>query len=115
MIATAFEEPWGKDSDLKFEKEKVVQKKSVAAKVAQKIILFHQNVISKADGPRSHFRPTSSQYMKLAIDRYGFFKGYIMGCDRLLRENDEKWIYPTIVQEDQEFKFDPAFMDKRIR
>ena len=54
------------------------------------VIDFHQKVISPVDGPRSHFRPSSSQYMRQAMHNYGFFKGYIMGCDRLLRENSEE-------------------------
>jgi len=51
-------------------------------------------VISPADGPRSHFYPSSSQYTKDAMDKYGFFAGFLMGCDRLMRENNEEWIYP---------------------
>jgi putative component of membrane protein insertase Oxa1/YidC/SpoIIIJ protein YidD len=56
-------------------------------------IRFHQEVISPADGPRSHFIPSSSQYTLEAMKKYGFFKGYIMGCDRLMRENSDGWVY----------------------
>ena len=52
-------------------------------------------VISPADGPRSHFIPSSSQYTYDAISRYGFFKGFILGCDRLMRENNDPWVYRT--------------------
>lgn len=109
-----FEEPWGKDSDITYKKEEKIkkQKPSILAKIANGIILFHQNMFSPIDGPRSNFRPTSSRYMQLAMKRYGFFKGYIMGCDRLLRENNEKWVYRTITINNVEYKYDPAVVDK---
>ncbi len=109
-------EPWGKDSKLKYKSKTDAPKThSPLVKIADKIILFHQKVLSPADGPRSNFRPTSSRYMQLAIQRYGFFKGYVMGCDRLLRENKDKWIYQTISIDGTEYKFDPAREDKYIR
>lgn len=108
-----YEEPWGKDAEL-FQVRKIDEKKdlSIISKIADKIISFKQKIISPVDGPRSHFRPTSSRYMQLAIYRYGFLKGFLMGCDRLLRENDEKWIYRTIVIDNIEYKYDPAVVDK---
>ena len=107
-------EPWGKDSDLKHQTDtkETVKTPSIAAKVASAIIRFHQEVISPVDGPRSHYRPTSSRYMQLAIQRYGFLKGYIMGCDRLLRENNEEWVYRTIEIDGQIYKYDPAKENK---
>ena len=35
-----------------------------------------------------------------------------MGCDRLLRENDEKWVYHTVEIDGQKFKYDPARENK---
>ena len=74
-------EPWGKDATLKvlnyIEKTPTAQA-SLMARVAEEVILFHQNVISPVDGPRSHFRPTSSRYMLLAIRKHGFLQGF---CD----------------------------------
>ena len=94
--------------------EKVTQEKKdgVAVKVANAIIRFHQEVISPVDGPRSHYRPTSSTYMKLAMHRYGFVKGYLMGCNSLLRENDEEWVYRKIEIDGKIYKFDPAKVNK---
>ncbi|MEX1012664.1 MAG: membrane protein insertion efficiency factor YidD, partial [Waddliaceae bacterium] len=72
-------------------------------------IYFHQNVISPADGPRSHYFPSSSQYTLEAIRKYGFFKGVIYGCDRLMRENDDPWIYPEYMLPDcTTLKYDPV-------
>jgi hypothetical protein len=50
--------------------------------------------------------------MQLAIQRYGFLKGVVMGCDRLLRENDEEWVYRTVMIDGQIYKFDPAKENK---
>jgi len=104
-----FHEPWGKDSDLKVKEVSIEEETSLSlpVKLAHKVILFHQNVISKVDGPRSHFRPTSSRYMYHAMRRYGFTKGFIKGCDRLIRENDDEWVYRTVNINGTVYKWDP--------
>ena len=108
-----FCEPWGRDSNLHWsEEQQAAKKQGIGVRIANAIIRFHQRVISPVDGPRSHFRPTSSRYMQLAMQRYGFLKGFVMGCDRLLRENDEEWVYHTIEVDGQTFKYDPAWFDK---
>ncbi len=84
-----------------------MQKPGIMVKAARQAILFHQNVISKVDGPRSHFRPSSSQYMLLAMQKHGFIKGFFLGCDRLLRENDDDWVYRTIEVNGKLVKYDP--------
>jgi hypothetical protein len=50
--------------------------------------------------------------MHQAMHNYGFLKGFIMGCDRLLRENDEEWVYRTIQIDGKIFKYDPAKTNK---
>lgn len=113
FASQGFFEPWGKDADLKAPPSHVEAKKTgIATQIADAIIDFHQKVISPVDGPRSHFRPTSSTYMKLAMHRYGFVKGFLMGCDRLLRENDEEWVYRKIEIDGKVYKYDPAVPDK---
>ena len=105
-----FYEPWGKDTDLAYappQIEQPVPKRSLAVRTAEHIILFHQNVLSPVDGPRSHFRPSSSSYMMLAMQKHGFMKGFIMGCDRLMRENGDEWVYRTIEENGKIFKYDP--------
>ena len=94
-------DPWGKDADLAYKKTPVHPqhrkcKTPIIGKVAEVMIRFHQEIISPADGPRSHFIPSSSQYTLDAMRKYGFFKGFTLGCDRLMRENPEPWVYPTI-------------------
>lgn len=95
----SYADPWGKDADLVQQKchaPCVNPSSSWLAKIGKKAIRFHQVVISPADGPRSHFIPSSSQYTLEAMQRHGFFKGWIMGCDRLMRENEDPWVYQTI-------------------
>jgi putative component of membrane protein insertase Oxa1/YidC/SpoIIIJ protein YidD len=104
-------EPWGKDADLKVQatvEQPAPPNLSLAARLAERVILFHQNVLTQADGPRSNFRPTSSRYMLLAIRRHGFLRGFMMGCDRLLRENESPWVYRTIEIEGNLYKYDPV-------
>jgi uncharacterized protein len=110
----SFEEPWGKDSDLCQKKSDPSSQKelSILTKIAHSVIVFKQKVISPVDGGRCPFRPCCSRYMQLAMERYGFFKGFVMGCDRLLRDNDEKWIYRTVSINGIDYKYDPAVVDK---
>ncbi len=101
--------PWGKDADLV---TKVPLPQSpplpLASRFAIKVIRFHQTVLSPVDGPRSHFYPCSSTYALHAIKRHGFIKGFLMGCDRLLRENGEAWHYPVVCIDNQLIKYDPV-------
>ena len=107
LVAARDYEPWGMDADLiKLEQPKSADKETAGFEA---IIFFHQKVISEADGPRSHYYPSSSQYMLLATRKYGFFKGFTMGCDRLMRENSDRWIYPVKKTRDGDWlKQDPV-------
>jgi putative component of membrane protein insertase Oxa1/YidC/SpoIIIJ protein YidD len=107
---TGYHQPWGKDADIEYQAP-VCEKKnktSPLATVMKQVIHFHQSVLSPVDGPRSHFKPSSSMYMKEAIDKYGFFKGYLMGCDRLLRENSDAWVYRLQLIENEGWKTNPV-------
>lgn len=102
-------EPWGTDRVMIQQVEPPhVQELSPLAAMAEKVILFHQNVLTHTTGPRSHFRPSSSHYALEAIRKRGFLKGYFMGCDRLLRENSDPWIYETRQIEGTIYKWDPS-------
>jgi putative component of membrane protein insertase Oxa1/YidC/SpoIIIJ protein YidD len=107
-----FGDPWGTDACLC--QNAPCQKKPVSChtpflnSLAEKMIAFHQNVISPADGPRSHFLPSSSQYTLEAIRRFGFVQGCLRGCDRLMRENNDAWVYRTGPNENGKImKLDP--------
>ncbi len=101
--------PWGKDADLCEKKSPPPSQPplSLMAQGMEKVIWFHQHVISPVDGPRSHYKPSSSSYMLQAIHKHGFLKGYVMGCDRLLRENSDPWVYRTTIIDDKIWKSDP--------
>lgn len=104
-------EPWGKDADLvNYSKVEIPPCPAVQglAKWGEMMIRFHQTTISPADGPRSHFIPSSSQYTLDAMKKYGFFTGYTMGCDRLMRENEDPWVYrKTCDPRGRPMKWDP--------
>lgn len=95
---------WGEEKRFRAPSQATVAEGGIEA-----IIQFHREVISPTDGPRSHYFPSSSQYMLNAIRKYGSWRGFELGCDRLLRENDELWIYPILITaEDDRLKFDPV-------
>ena len=99
--------PWGKDCDMAHVKEHEAPLKDIAG--FDTLVDFHKTVISHADGPRSHFVPSSSEYMRKACHKYGFFKGFPMGLDRLIRENSEVWVYPLYYTKDGDWlKRDPV-------
>lgn len=103
------EMPWGKDACLAYPAER---KRTCCvdplARLGIHLIRFHKQVISPADGPRSHFLPNSSQYTLDAMKKYGFYWGVVRGCDRLMRENSARWIYPlTKDPSGKLIKFDP--------
>ena len=104
-------DPWGTDADLA--RPRVCQTSepspSLMSRIGMKAIRFHQEVISPADGPRSHFIPSSSQYTLESMRKYGFLQGFTMGCDRLMRENDDPWVYrKTRDSAGREMKWDPV-------
>ncbi|NGX41884.1 MAG: putative membrane protein insertion efficiency factor [Chlamydiae bacterium] len=108
------EEPWGKDAALVRNSEKNYDEDTkcrtpMLGPVAEVLIRFHQKVISPADGPRSYHKPSSSQYTLDAMRKYGFMGGFLLGCDRLMRENEDPWIYPVVLDEAGDtFKWDPV-------
>lgn len=93
-------EPWGFDQELlhKTEERKNVTPRGRAQNVCDQSIRFFQNYISAIDGPRSTFYPTSSEYTRQMICKYGVLQGIGLGCDRLLRENNDHWVYRTVVK-----------------
>ena len=101
-------EPWGFDSELYAKPTKTTQDKSLPVRACLACIYFFQDYISPIDGPRSNFYPTSSQYALEAIERYGVFTGIALGCDRLMRENREDWVYEVIDKHGNMRKYDPV-------
>ncbi|WP_429971123.1 membrane protein insertion efficiency factor YidD [Fructilactobacillus sp. Tb1] len=51
------------------------------------LIKFYKNCISAYTPASCRYQPTCSSYMQIAIERFGFFLGVIMGTARILRCN----------------------------
>ena len=59
---------------------------------------FHSNFISPIDNRKCIFTPTCSSYSRQVISKYGFIKGYVLTCSRLIRCNSSVFIknrYPV--------------------
>ena len=106
LALPGFHEPWGTHADLHYPSPPTPPPSSFTLTVVAPIIRFHQQIISPVDGPRSHFRPSSSQYMLQAIQKHGLY-GVFLGFDRLLRENSDEWVYRTITTPEGLIKYDP--------
>lgn len=108
--ACGYHLPWGKDAPLlpKQALEEPPPRYDPSSRVAENLILFHQNYLSPLSKGRSNFRPTSSRYMLLSIRRFGFLSGYLRGCDRLMRENKDPWVYRTRLINNKLYKWDPT-------
>ena len=52
-----------------------------------KAIAFYQRRISPLFGPKCRYYPSCSAYTVTAIERYGLFKGSLLGIRRILRCN----------------------------
>ncbi|AMW32898.1 membrane protein insertion efficiency factor YidD [Fervidobacterium islandicum] len=51
------------------------------------VIRFYQNYISPLKPPTCRFEPTCSTYTYQAVERFGVFKGLLLGFWRILRCN----------------------------
>ncbi len=71
-------------------------------------IKIYQNNISAIDGHRCPMFPSCSVYALKAIKKHGYFKGWIMACDRLLRcGRDETRLSPLIIINGRKLTYDP--------
>lgn len=52
-----------------------------------KLISFYQRQISPHTSPSCRYSPTCSEYMRVAVERYGALCGTWMGTKRILRCN----------------------------
>ena len=102
------EDPWGVDAEMARTSIQASPAQGGLARTAKAIIRFHQKTLSPADGPRSHYYPSSSRYTYEAIQKYGFWQGYFLGCDRLLRENSDPWLYPITYRVGPALRWDPV-------
>jgi putative component of membrane protein insertase Oxa1/YidC/SpoIIIJ protein YidD len=72
-------------------------------------LLFFKKYISSADGDRCSMSPTCSSYSMDAFSRHGFFVGWMMTCDRLMRcGRDETNRCQKVYSEDKMYCHDPV-------
>lgn len=108
-------DPWGIDADIVRQQDRceIVDSQKVRntgplQQLSIYMIRFYKTHISTANCKKSHFYPTSSIYTREAIEKYGFFKGWMMGFDRLMRENNDPWFYDTVEIDNKLVKWDPV-------
>jgi putative membrane protein insertion efficiency factor len=61
--------------------------RSVPKSLAIGLVRFYQRGISPLIGPRCRYVPSCSQYMILAIEKYGLIGGLLRGLWRIVRCN----------------------------
>lgn len=69
-------------------------------------IVYHS--VSSVDGDRCQMAPTCSVYSIQAIEKHGFFIGFMMTADRLIHESDESDLALVIRSENKSRAFDPV-------
>ena len=86
-----------------------INTRNPAEKVALSAIHTFQTVISPVDGDRCYMVPSCSAYACQAIEKHGFFMGWIMTCDRLMRcGHDELYRSETLVRGEEISCLDPV-------
>ncbi len=80
---------------------------SKSARIGVYAIDWYKQNIASLNILQCDFYPTCSQYTKQAMQKYGFLKGWMMGCDRLMRCNHDLWVYPEVKVDGQLKKYDP--------
>ncbi len=69
---------------------------------------FYKKYISPVDGDRCMMYPSCSTYSKEAIHKFGFFRGFIMTCDRLARCGNDLHKYPQFIYKGRICVVDPV-------
>lgn len=71
-----------------------VSRDSLDRQLGEALIFIYQKLVSPQLNTNCQFHPSCSEYCKQAIIKYGFFKGYVMGIERLMRCNRRAREYP---------------------
>ena len=103
--ADPFKGPWGSHEDQKGMVERV--NKGTNPLIA--MVQVYRNHISPIHGTRCPMYPSCSEYSLGSLEKHGFFMGWMMTCDRLLRcGRDELHLSPEIFVNGEERCFDPV-------
>lgn len=77
-------------------------------KVGVFLIDAYKEHVASLNFTQCGYYPTCSQYTKQSIEKYGLLKGWVMGCDRLMRCNHDLWVYQEVKVDGELKKFDPV-------
>ena len=73
------------------------------------LVSLYRDHISPIDGDRCPSLPTCSSYSLQAMEKHGFFLGWMMTVDRLLHEGQEETkVSPVVYYEGKWMIFDPV-------
>ena len=76
------------------------------------IMAWYQTYVSPIDGDRCPMTPSCSSYAQKAVHKQGFFLGWIMTCERLIRcGRDETRLSPHIAENNGIRVWDPVWMN----
>lgn len=91
--------PWGDIKTRSTEEEKLdIFNDRLDRQVGVFILFVYQKLISPQLNTNCQFYPSCSEYAKLSVINYGFFKGYVMGIERFMRCNRwaKEYNYPVV-------------------
>ncbi|GEM_PF-3551002 len=69
------------------DKPKVEEKNPVWKDTSEMLFVIYNRWFSVQDGDHCEFKPVCSEYARQSIQKCGFFRGVVMGADRLMRDN----------------------------
>lgn len=70
---------------------------------------FFKSLISSTDGKRCSHVPSCARYAKEAVAKHGPVKGFVLGCDRLIRcGGDDTKRLPQVVVGGKRYTWDPV-------
>ncbi len=62
-----------------------ISERSVATNILRGPVVIYRRLLSTSIAPRCRFYPTCSKYYLQALDKYGPWKGMLIGAKRILR------------------------------
>ncbi|MBF0243413.1 MAG: membrane protein insertion efficiency factor YidD [Desulfamplus sp.] len=68
-----------------YAKSNSIKDEPIKSDLANSFFTIYKDYISPVDGDRCVMYPSCSNYGKQAVKKHGFFIGWIMVCDRLIR------------------------------
>ncbi len=83
-------------------------KEKPSVKIGVLAIDWYKETISPMKILTCSYHPSCSQYTKQAIEKYGLVKGWILGCDRLMRCNHDLWVYREVKVDGKLKKYNPV-------